>query len=1812
MATAFARQLQAVALNTSHEFDLRARRNAHAESLIFPKEVAVKQDWDTLYQICVEGCYELCQLDNRLNQFERNLFSEQSKDQDRDQLNKTQNEALDSVIEQCLELLGPRLVLRPGVRCLEWLVRRFRIHVHNIGALLCTVLPYHEQQIFVNVLSIVPKDRLVDAWKWLRPYRDINAQVPRHAVVYAMTNNDGFFDAMNAYVLQATQNGAGDKSLMRVWASLVVEAVSGRFGQAKSGRKEVQRQRTGDVLLKVLPLVNDGVVLKDCPEMIMVCFTLSLVMTGTGLLEDVVLDKLMEAVSNTLRFPTINNKQALVTLSILAAQKEEETAPSRVIKDLLRTSDLLAQLKELRPQYPVQKLLHSLIRGSLETLKKRNYEEKLDLVQKIVEAGPALVEQADLVSWFVTIIRHLQLQDVTDALGDKVRTRLINMLQQLHDSGDLSSPLSEVAIAYKDQAIDLEALLQSSINTAETAELVDPDAMDVDEPSQEVCAGGKRRISEEAAAVESFLVRDFPLVFSALTNILQSCISASRISDFQLSKKRYLGSFESSYPSLLVRVVSGDHSKNRRAAATQLLSLYIQSKHQKFNCQVLLPYATALLADPTADVRRAAVGLIKCMAEASKKDGDGGILEIYAKTQAPVPSIIDANDVTRIIEQMYLPVLEECELDGSQIGYVLRHTLNGSPAESAATIKHTGVELKKNQRLALFQNLIDAAIATPLLSFKVSILALLDGVHKVGSTTKLEAFSRLLKYWMKQTQPDASIAAKTETLHLADIDRSMASLISAQDRHSVNSVFNLARDLDFEIRTDLVTAVFERVAAVYKDMSDETRATAAKLLFELPFCSKPIFARAARSTLQQFSLSTPILKSFISESVATTPSESDGPTPKRRRTSHGRAPPSQLAEALSSAIPRLSLTLELVEGSKSESRPELLPNLFDIMLVFRRLKGQSQPVSPYLLNICLGCINAILEKQRGLRRPNLDLSVIRADVITDFVRTTESPQVQATALQLLASLAALAPERIIHNIMPVFTFMGGDVLSKDDEHSVNVVNQAIDHIIPPLVATLRRQDEGSLIRSTSGILSSFVLAFDHIPGHRKVRLYQRLLTRLGREDFGFAMISMLVVQRSDDDSLASFFGDVLRDFGAIERLVTYRNLVSLVKDVFSSKPMLAEHLAQTSASSSQLDKQAAALALLETAADLLDSKHLKIQAKRIEKANSDETEAIHEEFRVCLHQALESLRDNKVHGDEIASAIRQCLSNLLQLLPPAQQIEALPELLREMSGEDKDLKPVALRVLASQLQVKAPKDSRTAEAAIAFLQHLRIVIGSSDDPLLTQAAIQCIDRIAEAYGRKYIEEIVEITAFLAGPGINVGSSPELDVGLLLCLASMMEVIKEAAVPVVSTLLDRSFSVLDSLAGGKGAAELYSATCSVVSTVLAHVPYVVDEHSILRMLSSLVEKENFVKGKTTSEMKKDTLDLLARKVDIATLIPCISTIWQKTIKPGAADAVTLLDVFASAIRYHSKAEIIKSADAISAFVLEVFYTIALQADDSEAEDESDDDAEEPDAEDERTISYVINNISIQFIYKLNDTSFRPIFESWVEWADTSERQIAIFRFLRRFFNTLKSIVTSYAAYMITPANAILTSFTTKRPADVSDTDKNLYRTLLSTLKSAFTHDADAFFVNPSHFSPLCTNLLAQLPLAAHKAFRPLIISHVIPSIVAIATAVQDTPSHHLAINHALCQLRHSDSSHVRLASIETHIALTEDEEVGDEWINNVVSGTNNGEVGRDGGGSGETMIYVNEMLEDDDEEVERKVRMWVRMVRERVGEDVFEF
>jgi U3 small nucleolar RNA-associated protein 10 len=125
MTTVLQRQLAQIAAKSTHELDLRAKRAAHGKSLLFDPQVAVTQDFNTLYQICIEGFEELCSLDSRFAIYSLSLFSEQSKTEEREQMTAEQNKELDNVLESFLGLVGARLLLKPAQKALEWLIRRF-------------------------------------------------------------------------------------------------------------------------------------------------------------------------------------------------------------------------------------------------------------------------------------------------------------------------------------------------------------------------------------------------------------------------------------------------------------------------------------------------------------------------------------------------------------------------------------------------------------------------------------------------------------------------------------------------------------------------------------------------------------------------------------------------------------------------------------------------------------------------------------------------------------------------------------------------------------------------------------------------------------------------------------------------------------------------------------------------------------------------------------------------------------------------------------------------------------------------------------------------------------------------------------------------------------------------------------------------------------------------------------------------------------------------------------------------------------------------------------------------------------------------------------------------------------------------------------------------------------------------------------------------------------------------------------------------------------------------------------------------------
>ena len=287
-----------------------------------------------------------------------------------------------------------------------------------------------------------------------------------------------------------------------------------------------------------------------------------------------------------------------------------------------------------------------------------------------------------------------------------------------------------------------------------------------------------------------------------------------------------------------------------------------------------------------------------------------------------------------------------------------------------------------------------------------------------------------------------------------------------------------------------------------------------------------------------------------------------------------------------------------------------------------------------------------------------------------------------------------------------------------------------------------------------------------------------------------------------------------------------------------------------------------------------------------------------------------------------------------------------------------------------------------------------------------------------------------------------------------------------------------------------------------------------------------------------------------------------------------------------IERQPKSAIAKHSDVLVDIFLQVFDLRRVQFSPKTDESYNDEEVER--------VETAVNDTLIAMIYKINDAIFRPLFNGCIEWSTSSaqakgksnvHRKITMWTFLHHFLSTLKSIVTNYAGLIIDEAVEILSN------AVLDDSEyRLLWKRVISTMQAAFEHDQDDFFQSPTHFQPLCTALLAQLPRTAASAHSSSLLSQLVSAITSLA-ATTDAQAQHKSICSPLLQHLRDESAGIRLAAVRTQLSLTE--KLGEEWLGQLP----------------EMLPFIAEGMEDDDEGVEMEVRKWVKKIEEILGESI---
>jgi U3 small nucleolar RNA-associated protein 10 len=289
---------------------------------------------------------------------------------------------------------------------------------------------------------------------------------------------------------------------------------------------------------------------------------------------------------------------------------------------------------------------------------------------------------------------------------------------------------------------------------------------------------------------------------------------------------------------------------------------------------------------------------------------------------------------------------------------------------------------------------------------------------------------------------------------------------------------------------------------------------------------------------------------------------------------------------------------------------------------------------------------------------------------------------------------------------------------------------------------------------------------------------------------------------------------------------------------------------------------------------------------------------------------------------------------------------------------------------------------------------------------------------------------------------------------------MAEVLGQAMIPALPDAMSRSLELLElSLTPNKENSRLHDAVFSLFSALLVNLPFMISAGHLDKILRLAFKSTEADLADSSDDSRLETLRLLAsRKMDLATTLGAIDRNWHHAVETGPTAVNEILEVLALAVEKNPKSAVVKNVNVLSKILFSAFDLRREQVSLGDATDFDSSDLDEAES--------ALNDVTIKMIYKLNDSTFRPLFIKFVEWATTGaskkeeqgqvSRLTTFYTFLQVFFGTLQSIVTGYSNYILENVVEILGM------AGPAKATKALWLAALRTLRNSFEHDQDGMF------------------------------------------------------------------------------------------------------------------------------------------------------
>ncbi|XP_043288104.1 HEAT repeat-containing protein 1 [Venturia canescens] len=923
--------------------------------------------------------------------------------------------------------------------------------------------------------------------------------------------------------------------------------------------------------------------------------------------------------------------------------------------------------------------------------------------------------------------------------------------------------------------------------------------------------------------------------------------------------------------------------------------------------------------------------------------------------------------------------------------------------------------------------------------------------------------------------------------------------------------------------------------------------------------------------------------------------------------------------------------LEFVQRAENiENEKILIPMLFEILRV--SLSFEIQNPLEYVNQLVLSTIYHLTTKGYPINEAHIYI-----DLIAQCIRISHNPQTHHHALLVLVELFKTANvETALHNIMPIFTFMGSSVLRQDDAYSIQIISKTIETIVPIVTSANDAKHACEIIRI-------FVVSLPHIPEHRRIPVFIKLLQLLDKHLHIFYLVTfdahvttgrgpllpnkVVVVApspaRKNSSERLEFALRISHEFSAprilqvsIEILKFVRSLpIDIENETERKKIHFSQKYIFDVANNSPKQLRHYKYTVVQFLVALLTSHDFVNKVATIESATEvhEIMEPLYDRAMVEIILLIESFgRSADLHhastgGNVQAKYWKVLLHNIYDifdavnnLLPNSIFVSTVTRLLaHDLSAVRKK----ALELLNLRLhQKKFNVDDH--QRLLPVVDSLREIVDNSrkgkifspELEIIQQTALISLKLMAKLLATDnpgHFKPVLDLTTEL----MKTKEGPLL-ASSVLCTAELCASMRTHAIKSLNKFVPAVIRLLKVHCNKESpdfvVVSIVSALQKIVESVGNFLSLYLDQLllELTRLSSVYTDTENPKIGLVASKLK-GTSEKLASSIPMRVLLPAVSETYDLLIASKLYRSVQpLLNIIGESFGNVPTNELQASIPDLAKFFLKVLQF---------REEVEIVDTEMATSEDVSRLEESASRALVALVLKLSEATFRPLYYKLYDWAarfpEKKQRNITFYRLSANIAERLKSLFVLFAGHFLKHASSLLRAnnlAVTEEPCELLTLPEEsrrieLIEAILLTLYRVFGYDAHNF-VNQERFQVLAQPIVDQLENTAgtRQEFEKRACELIVPCVAAFAGAIQDDSLHKQLVYQTLLKTRHT-KPYVRSAALGALVEIAR--KLGEDFMPLLP----------------ETVPFLAELLEDEDESTEKIAQNAVRTLEDILGE-----